>query len=131
MKLRTKLICAGILIILLSMAVSTGVMWALIRQQNDNDAIQRAGQLIDVIRREIDLQAEELISEMLYFPQDAELLSNITFLIQSEESGMGVARELAEFYQTEAGMSLANFARINTYNVLMLFDKSQRLVSPM
>ncbi len=61
MKLRAKLVWVGILVVLISMLLSTGMMWYLIRQQNDKDARQRSGQLVDMIRQELTRQGANVL----------------------------------------------------------------------
>ena len=129
MKLQAKLVWAGILIVLISMLLSTGVMWRVIQWQNTEDARQRSGQLIDAIRHELDLQDRTLLHEMGLFAQDPRLFRNVMLLSQSKETSAPMTESLYEFYKMEIGLSMANFAMVNTYNVLMFFDNAHDLVA--
>lgn len=129
MKLQAKLVWAGILVVLIPMLLSGGVMWGVIQWQNTEDAKQRSGQLIDTIRQELDLQATALVDEMELFVQDPTLFRNILLLSQSEQTNSAMTSSLYEFYKTAIGVSMANFARVNTYNVLMFFNHAQQLVA--
>ncbi len=103
MKLRTKLIWAGIVLVLVPMLFSTGVMWYLIRRQNDEDAREYSGRLLDLIRKELDHEGTELVQEMLYFSQDSALVNNLTNLNQRKQVNM--TPMLQEIHKTEAALS--------------------------
>jgi methyl-accepting chemotaxis protein len=129
MKLRAKLVWAGIGVVLIPMLLSAGMMWGLIQWQNTEDTKQRSGNLIDAIRQELDRQAMTSVNEMMLFAQDPTLFRNVMLLSQSEETDSDGTSSFYEFYKIEIGLSLANFARVNSYNVLMFFDNAHRLVA--
>ena len=127
MKLRTKLILAGILIVLLPMLLSTGVMWYLIQRQNDADARQHSAHLLDMIRNEFSRQGQELERELIYFAEDTALVNNIVNLNQRRQVAMTPL--LQEIHEIEAAISMGKFARINRYGLVLSFDQSQTLLS--
>jgi hypothetical protein len=129
MKLQAKLVWAGILIVLIPMLLSAVVMWRVIQWQNTEDARQYSGNLIDTIRQELESQAITLVNEMELFAQDPRLLRNIMFLSQTEGAASEMEGSLHDFYKTQMGLLMANFANVNTYNILMVFDQGHQLVS--
>lgn len=127
MKLRTKFILAGILIVLVPMLLSTGVMWYLIQRQNDEDARYHSAHLLDMIREELARQGEELVSELIYFAEDSALVSNIVNLNQRHQVIMTPL--LQEVHEIEAAIAMGKFARINRYDMVMVFDQTHTLLS--
>lgn len=128
MKLRAKLVWVGILVVLISMLLSTGMMWYLIRQQNDKDARQRSGQLVDMIRQELTRQGGERVEGMTYFSQDAALLYNLSNLAQNQNP-VSLIPALRESYKKGTAILLEKFARINKYDVILLFDQAYTPIS--
>lgn len=127
MKLRTKFILTGILIILLPMLLSTGLIWYLIQRQNDEDARRHSAHLLDMIREELARQGQELVSELIYFAEDSALVSNIVNLNQRHQVPMTPL--LQEIHEIEAAISMGKFARMNRYDVVMAFDQTHALLS--
>lgn len=127
MKLRTKLVLAGILIVLLPMLLSTGVMWYLIQRQNDEDARQHSAHLLDMIRNEFARQGRELERELIYFAEDTAFVNNIVNLNQRYQVTMTPL--LQEIHEIEAAISMGKFARINGYDLVLAFDQNQTLLS--
>ncbi|GAK57084.1 methyl-accepting chemotaxis sensory transducer, putative [Candidatus Vecturithrix granuli] len=127
MKLRTKLVLAGMLIVLVPMLLSTGVIWYLIQRQNDEDARHHSAHLLDMIREELARQGRELASELIYFAEDSALINNIMNLNQRHQVPMTPL--LQEIHEIEAAIAIGKFARINHYDVVMVFDQTHTLLS--
>ena len=103
MKLRTKFVWAGIIVVLIPVLLSAVVMGVLIQRQNTEDVKQRSGKLLEIIRQELDRQAIALVHQMALFAQDPTLFRNITFLSHPEDPNSSMPNPLDEVYKTESG----------------------------
>ncbi len=112
---------------LIPMLFSTGMMWYLIRRQNDRDARRRSGQLLDIIRHELDAEGKELVEEMTVLSQDPTLLNKLSNLVQRQE--IEVTTSLQTSHKRGSALLLEKFARINDYDSVFLFDQAQAMAA--
>ncbi len=127
MSLRAKLVWAGIVIVLIPMLLSTIMMWYLIRRQNDKDALHRSGQLLEMIRQNLEAQGAELLEGMKQFSLDKTFNNQISLVNQLQRKNVLVRQQ--ETYKTEITALLENFSRIGGYDVLGVFGAEDSLFS--
>ena len=101
MTLRNKLILVSMVLLILPMAVSTGVVSTILTQQNRNAARDLLKKSIDIIRDDLSVQQEKLTSNAAQLASINAMGSRMKFLYEQKKSNASL--DMSESTYREVG----------------------------
>lgn len=120
MKLRTKLIAGSVVMLLVPVAVSIAVVYAVMTQQNRTASYDRLKRSIDIIRDDLSARQEKLLSETVQLATVNGMGGTAKFIFSSKGNDGMVS--VAENSSREAAKDVLQVARAGSFWQAAIYD---------